>query len=304
MIRFCFVTLSIGALVVYAANAAPGEKQSSPAPTDELYDLRGPNPEKGQIFTITEKSTTKDAKRTVKGPDGAPTVEVFDESSSKKKEVEVLAVDGFDITKMRTKIIQDQREETRPGKGRRQRLGTTTAGQLEGQYIYSVRTKMGWKNSLEDAEPTDKQKKSLKEYEPFKEEDVFYPKDRMKVGHEWKIDQALFERVFGPQMDDLTGSGTGKFLRVLKADGEDVAEVELQFELAGTSKEEFLILDIKMKGKVTVHRSLKYGFDRSSKSELTMSMKGKGAAGEQIIEVQYDGVSKGEDRVELSTKKP
>jgi len=271
MMRFCLLTLSLSALIAFAASAAP-------APADDLYDLRGPNPEKGQIFIVTAKSATKDAKRTVKGPDGTAAVEVFDESSSKKKEVEVLAVDGFEITKMRTKVIQDQRAETRPGKGRRQRQPTPTAGELEGQYIYSVRTKMGWKNSLEDTAPTEKQKKSLKEYVPFKEEDLFYPQEKVKVGHEWKIDQALFEKVLGPQMDDLTGSGTGKFLRVEKADGEDVAVIELQFDVAGTSKEDFLTLEVKMKGKGIAYRSLKYGFDRKSTTELTMSMKGKGGA--------------------------
>ncbi len=303
MFRFCVFTVSIGALCALAATAGPADQQSSPAPSDKLYDLRGPNPKKGQIFIVTATSKTKDAKRTITVPDGVPNVEVFDENSSKKKEVEVLAVDGLEITKMRTKVIQDQREVSRPGKGRRQRR-TATLGDLEGQYIYSVRTKMGWKNSLEDADPTEKQKKTLKEYVPFKEEDLFYPKEKVAVDHQWKIDQALFDRVFGPQIEDLTGSGTGKFLRVEKEDGEDVAVIELQFDVSGTSKDEVLILDIKMKGKAIVRRSLKFGFDRKSSTELTTSIKGKGAAGDRKIEFQYDGVANADDHVELSTKKP
>lgn len=270
------------------------------ASAEDLYDLRGPVPEKGQIYLVNAKSVGKDVTRTIK-VQGKTLDERFDEITTKKKEVEVLAAAGDEITRMRTKIVQDQREEIfRKGKKETKR---TIERDMKGQFIYSERTAKGWKNSLEDVSPTDKQKKELKEYVPFKEEDIFYPKEKVKVGHSWKIAPELFEKVLGQQLENLKGSGSGKFLRVEKKDSEEIAILEIEFELTGKSKEEELLLDVKIKGKGTIERSLKHGFDRKSITAITMNMKGEGETGGQKIEVEYSGEMNTEDLVELKARK-
>jgi hypothetical protein len=306
MIHSYFLTLSLGSAIAFTAGLPPPEQKpaSSSAPAPELYDLRGPKPEKGQVFAITGRSKTKDAKLTTKVRDNVR-VETFDKTTSEKTEVEVLAVDGFEIAKMRTKIIQDQQEKIargRGGRGGRRQQEPVKSGELEGQYVYSVHTKIGWRNSLEDALPTEEQTNALKEYVPFKEEDVFYPKEKVKVGHEWKIEPAALQRVFGADLD-IKGSGTGKFLRVENEQGEALAVIELQMEFAGKSKDESGTFETKRKEKKTVYRSLKYGFDRKSTTEFTSSSKYAEMVENQKFERQYDGTSNEEEHVDLSTRR-
>ncbi|MCE9529577.1 MAG: hypothetical protein K8T89_00320 [Planctomycetes bacterium] len=272
----------------------------SQAGAEEEYDLRGPAPIKGQIYTLTAKSTGKDLTRTFTVM-GKSAEERFSEITTKKKEIEVLSVQGFEISKMRTKILQDQRDEI-VRKGKRD-VKKSVERDLNGQIIYSERMKTGWKNSLEDVSPTDKQKKLLKEYTPFKEEDILYPAGKVKVGHEWKIDPELFARVLANQFESMKATGTGKFLRVEKVDGEDQAVLEMEFQITGKEKEESLILDVVMKGKGIVYRSLKHGFDRKSTTVLQMSMKGGGEVDGQKIEVEFTGTTNAEDVVEMRMKK-
>lgn len=266
---------------------------------EDLYDLRGPAPEKGQIYLITAKSVGKNMTKTTKTQDKT-NEERFEENNYKKKEVEILAVQGDEITRMRSKIIQDQREYImRKGKkGARRNID----GDLHGQFIYSERLKSGWKNSLEDVAPTDKQLRELKEYVPFKEEDLFYPKEKTKVGHTWKIDPALMEKVIGRQMEDFKGTGAGKFLRVEKGDGEDIAVLEVEQEWTGKSKDDDGTMEFKIKAKGTVHRSLKYGFDRKSAMVVQLSMKGDGEIDGEKAEVELNGTTNDEDLIELKKR--
>jgi len=267
---------------------------------EDEYDLRGPNPVKGQVYILTAKSTGKNLVRNIKVGDKS-IEEKFDEVTTKKKEIEVLGVDGFDITKMRTKVITDQRNEfTRRGK---KEVKKTTDRDLQGQYIYSERLKTGWKNSLEDVTPNDKQKTALKEYVPFKEEDTFYPAGKIKVGQSWKIDQAMMDRVIGKQFEEMKGSGTGKLLRVEKDKGEDIAVIEVEFEVTGKEKEDDLSFDVTIKGKGQAYRSLKLGFDRRSTTVLEISMKGGGESDGQKIEMDFKGTMNAEDLIELKEKK-
>jgi len=268
---------------------------------EELYDLRGPDPVKGQVYVVSAKSTGKDLTRTIKFMDQTIN-DKFDEIIRKKKEVEVLATKGDEITRMRTKIVQDVREEiTRKGK-RKDKLKSTER-ELQGQYVYSERTAKGWKNSLEDVTPSDKQKQDLKDYVPFKEEDIFYPKEKVKVGHSFTIDPKLFEKVMGHQFENFKANGSGKFVRVEKKDDDEIAIIEVEFEMTGKSKEDDLLLDVSIKGKGTVERSLKHGFDRRSVTTSTMSMKGGGENDGQKIEVEFSGTTNTEDLVELKLKK-
>jgi len=274
---------------------------SSMSHADETYNLRGPSPEKGQIYILTAKSTGKDVARKISVSGKVISDEKFNELLEKKKEVEVLGVADGEITRMRTKIVLDQRDEIFK-KGKRE-IKKSAERDMQGQIVYSERGPKGWKNSLEDVTPTDKQKQELKDYVPFKEEDIFYPKEPVKIGHTWKLDPKDFERVMGHQFEDFKGTGTGKFIRVEKKDGEDLAIIELEFELAGKSKEDDLTMDVKISGKGTVERSLKHGFDRKSTTTVQMEMKGGGETDGQKIEVEYKGNMNAEDLIELKAKK-
>jgi hypothetical protein len=262
----------------------------------EEYDLRGPAPVKGQVYLVTINSKGKDLQRNIMVMDRT-IEETFSENSIREREIEVLGVDGQDITRMRTKVIRDVRDEIKR-KGKRT-VKESKERDLHGQYIYSERGKAGWKNSLEDALPTDDQKKSLKEYTPFKEEDIFYPAEKVKIGHEWKIGTELFQRVVGNQFDSVEATGTGKLVRVDKDGDDEIAIIEISYDLTGKDKEEDLTFVMKMKGTGTIERSLKHGFDRKSSTVVDIDMKGTGGANEQKLEVHFFGKMKVEDLVKL-----
>src|SRR5262249_30506266 len=159
----------------------------------------------------------KDAVRKIKTGDN--TIEDrFDDMTTKHMEIEILAVDGQQISRTRTKVLKDSTEESRQ-KGRRM-VRQTTPNKLDRQYIYSELTVKGWKHSLEDAQPTAEQKKALAEYHAFKIDDVLLPEGKFKVGHEWKIDASQFQKLFGTKVRDMTGGGNGKFVKVEKS-GDD-----------------------------------------------------------------------------------
>jgi hypothetical protein len=267
---------------------------------DETYDLRGPAAEKGQICVIAAKSIGKDLVRKF-GVQEKTFEEKFDEIGSKKKEVEILAVEGNETVRLRTKVVKDQREETaRRGKKEFKR---TNNGSLHGQIVYSERTKTGWKNTLEDVKPDEKQKRALKEFVPFREDDAFLPKEKVKVGHTWNIEQAAFAKAFGSHLEDMRGKGTGKFQRVEKGDDETIAVIEVEFEVTGKSKDDEMTLDVTLKGKGTSHRSLKLGFDRKSTMFLKVAMKGGGERDGEKVDFEFNGTIDGDDTVELKLKK-
>jgi hypothetical protein len=254
------------------------------AADDETFDLRGPAPMKGQVIIYESKEYDKDAVRKIKTGDN--TIEDrFDDVTTKRTEVEILAVDGQQILRTRTKVLKDSTEESRQ-KGKRT-VRRTTPNKLDGQYIYSELTAKGWKHSLEDAQPTAEQKKALAEYHPFKIEDVLLPEGKFKVGHEWKIDAAQFQKLFGTKVSDMTGGGKGKFVKVEK-DGDDLlAVLEFDFDIAGKMNDDGLTLEMKLAAKGTTKRSLKTGHDLFAKSEGKLSLKGKGEVDGEKIEVDF-----------------
>lgn len=253
---------------------------------DETYDLRGPAPKKGDVITHEVRSLTKDAVRTVKLGDKAVS-DRFSELRVKERELEVLAVEGGEIARLRIKVLKDVTEETRQ-KGKRT-AKQVTPNKLDKQFIYSERVKGEWKNTLEDAKPTKEQKESLADLQPFKIEDVLLPTGKVKVGHEWKIDAAQFQKILGKKVRDLTGGGTGRFVKVEKDGDEPVAVYEINFDITAKMDEDGSPLEMKLAAKQTTKRSLKTGYDLSSKSDGRLALKGKTDIDGEQAEIDFTG---------------
>src|SRR6478736_2188745 len=81
------------------------------AADDETYDLRGPAPEKGQVFVSKGTLKIKDADTTMKimGQTVDLTINLVVTS---EEEAKVLAVDGRNVTKCQTKIIKERADVT------------------------------------------------------------------------------------------------------------------------------------------------------------------------------------------------
>src|SRR5436190_24392550 len=130
-------------------------------PEDE-FDLRGPAPKKGQVYLskgtfkiIAANSVLKSGGETLKSK--------LTETATTEYEIKVLAVEGRQVTRCQTKVVQDVTETTDDADGE-----VTTekeSSPLEGEVVISEWVgPRKWKHTLVDTKPTDKQKKKLDEF--------------------------------------------------------------------------------------------------------------------------------------------
>src|SRR5581483_9419558 len=165
----------LGGLAVVLAAAGAWTKPAV-AQDDKTYDLRGPAPEKGQVYL---------SKMTLKITDADTTLKVMGQTLKLKmsmnmigeEEQKVLAVEGRDVTKCQTKVVKERAEIT-ADIGGGQTMTEPTA--LEGEIILSTRKvdkdgKVKWEHSLLDNKPTDKQKKELDNRIGMENDDELYP---------------------------------------------------------------------------------------------------------------------------------
>ncbi len=204
-------------LLTLAALLVSSVASAAPAP-DDAYDLRGPAPKKGMVVRDTMKFSMIKADLSVDIGNGNKFDGKMDMTATTESEEEILGVDGRDVTKLRTRVLKDEvaRETTLGGKTDKE----TDKKSLVGEIVYSEKTKNGWKHSLEDAKPTDKQAKELKDFDDPVNDDDLYPEGKVKVGHAWDIDANAFRKIVGSKMTDAKGTGKGKFVRIETFNGE------------------------------------------------------------------------------------
>lgn len=135
--------------------------------------------------------------------------------------------------------------------------------------------------------PTPQQKKALLEFQELKSEDALLPTGKHKVGYEWKIESAQFQKAFGKKIKDVSGKGNGKFLRLDNLDGEEVAVLDIDFEIADKMDDDEMKMDIKVAGKQTIFRSLKTGYDVKGTGDVKMTAKGKGEIEGTKVELDF-----------------
>src|SRR5262249_19865468 len=124
--------LLLGGLAVVLA-AAGAWNRPAVAQDDKTYDLRGPAPEKRQVFVST---------MTLKIKHDEPTLKVMGQTLKLKRsmnmigeeEQKVLAVEGRNVTKCQTKVIKERAEITADIAGG---MTMTESTALEGEIIIS-----------------------------------------------------------------------------------------------------------------------------------------------------------------------
>jgi hypothetical protein len=183
----------------------------------------------------------------------------MDMTATSEMEEEILGVDGRDVTKLRTKVLKDEIADKTTLDGKTE--SKTEKKSLVGEIVYSEKTKNGWKHSLEDAKPSEKQEKELKDFDDPINDDDLYPDGNVKVGHAWDIDAKAFKKIVGSKMTDAKGTGKGKFVRIDTLNGETCAVIEIEFDFKARLKQEDSDFQIAMKGKLTSYRSIAEGID-------------------------------------------
>jgi hypothetical protein len=119
---------------------------------DGGYDLRGPAPEKGQVYHSKSVFRVKNAKLTVTA--GGNTLSLKQTMTvTSEEEEKVLAVDGRNVTRSQARVIKDRVATVTDFNGDAEKHEET--GELEGQVIVSTRLGEGkWKHALVDEKPT------------------------------------------------------------------------------------------------------------------------------------------------------
>ncbi len=268
------------------------------AQDDKTYDLRGPAPKVDQVFP---------SKMTLKIKDADTTLKVMGQSIKLKmtmdmigeEEQKVLAVDGRNVTKCQTKVIKERADITTDFGGG---MTMTEPTALEGEIIISERLgENKWKHKLVDNQPNDKQKKELDNRNGIENEDDLYPAEKVKVGHEWKVEAKALTKLFGNSFTDIKGELKQKFTKVEKIDGEECAVVESSGLVKGKMKDDDgkPTLDVEMDLKATAWRSIKTGVEVKGTFDGKIKLAGKQKIDDQSVDITLAGPMTGETTTKL-----
>jgi hypothetical protein len=254
---------------------------------DEGYDLRGPAPKKGQVYLSKGTITIKKGDLTLTvGGDTTRAKQTM--VLTGEEEETVLAVDGRQVTRCRTRVIKDRIATVTELGG--QELEDDEPGELESEVVVSERLgEAKWRHTLVDSKPTDRQRKKLDKREGPESDDPLYPEGKVKVGHAWSSGAEALRRSLGKGLSELEGKVDQKFARVEQVAGESCAVIEMKGKLKGKLKDEDGDLELSMDFKSTSWRSLKTAVDVKERYEGTITISGKQKSGGMAIGIHLEG---------------
>ncbi len=293
--RGLFMTGGLAAVLIAVGNFGQ-------AADDKTYDLRGPAPQKGQVFVSKMTLKIKDADTTVKVAgmtlDLKMTMDVIGEEEQK-----VLAVDGRNVTKCQCKIVKERAEITTNLGG--MKMSMTQPTELEGEIVISERTGDTWKHKLVDTKPTDKQKKELDNRNGIENEDDLYPKEKVKVGHTWTVEAKALTKLFGNSFTDIKGELKQKFLKLETVENQECALIESSGTVKGKMKDDDgkPTLDVEMELKVKSWRSVKTGVELKGTFDGKIKLAGKQKIDDQEVDIKLSGPLTGESTTRLKGDK-
>lgn len=289
MLKFKF---ALGAVAVLFAAVSLGR-----AADDDTFDLRGPAPAKGQTFVSKGTLKIKDADTTMKVAGQTVNLKINLLVTS-EEESKVLAVDGRNVTKSQTKIIKERADVTANFGG--QEMAHTEPTALEKETVISERDGKGWKHSLVDTKPTEKQKKELDSRNGIENDDDLYPKEKVKVGHTWKVDAAALTKLLGNSFSDVKGKLDQKFVKVEKVDGEECTVIESTGKITAKMKDDGEpTIDVEMELKVTTYKSVKTGVSVKEKFDGKIKLEGVQKMDDIKVDIKMSGPISGESTTSL-----
>lgn len=267
------------------------------AADDETFDLRGPAPEKGQVFVSKGTLKIKDADTTMKV--AGQTIDLtINLVVTSEEEAKVLAVDGRNVTKCQTKIIKERADVTANLGGQEMKHTEPTA--LEKETVISERDGKKWKHVLVDSKPTEKQKKELDSRNGIENDDDLYPKEKVKVGHTWQVDAAALTKMLGNSFSDVKGKLDQKFVKVEDVDGEKCAVIESSGKITAKMKDDGEpTIDVEMEMKVTTHKSLKTGVAVKEKFTGKIKLEGTQKMDDVKVDIKMSGPISGDSTTKL-----
>lgn len=265
--------LKTRAAALAASLLAAAGLTAAPA-TGKKYDLRGPAPKQGQSVVKKSASEIKDARMSVSvggmDIDGSMSMKATEDLTAK-----FVKVQNGDVTQVSVKVGTGKVDQTINMLGNRQQMSQNSP--LAGETVFCRKKGGTWKCLLEDATPSEEQKRSLDNMTPYVNDRALFPKKEYAVGDTWKLDdaglKAMLSRVGGKTF--TSGKGTATFKEVKTVNGQECAVIEVKFSVKGTAVLAGDTLKLKFEGKADMARSLKTGVFAKAKYAGTMSMEGK-----------------------------
>jgi len=289
--------LMAGGLAALVLAGGPGAAKV-PAAADETYDLRGPAPKKDQVFLSKMTLNIKDADTTLKVMGQTVKLKMTLDMIG-EEEQKVLAVDGRNVTKCQSKILKERADISSDFGGG---IKMTEPTAPEGEIVISERIGEGkWKHKLVDNTPNDKQKKELDNRNGIENEDDLYPAEKVKVGHEWKVEAKALTKLFGNSFTDIKGELKQKFVKLETVDGEECAVVESAGVVKAKMKDEDgePTMDVEMDLKATAWRSVKTGVEVKGKFSGKIKLSGTQKLDDAKVEISMSGPMTGETTTKL-----
>lgn len=249
------------------------------------YDLRGPAPRKGQKVTRKGALALTGGKLTADDGAGSSTYDVA-LSGAAEEELEVLAVEGRQVTRARLKFGKAASEVAVTLGGKERKARETKA--LSGETVLLERVKGKWKKELAGGKPTAKQAGELEGLDAPADEGLSYPETKAARGHRWDVKPAQVARLLGGGLTGLTGKASAHFRAVEKLGGEECAVIDFELDVRGTSAGGDKAA-LSFKGTSTVHRSLKSGVDLKIETAGSMRLSSKATEGGKAVESDLRG---------------
>jgi len=291
-----------GLAAVLLVVGGQGTAKTVPGQDDKTYDLRGPAPQKGQVFVSTMKLKIKEADTTLKVMGQTLKLKMTMDMIG-EEEQKVLTVDGHNVTKCQSKILKERAEITTDfGDGK----PIVEPTELEGEIVISERIADGkWKHSLVDTKPTEKQKKELDSRNGIENEDELYPAEKVKVGHTWTVEAKALTKLFGNSFTDIKGELKQKFVKLEMVEGEECAVIESEGLVKGKMKDDDgePTLNVEMDLKAKAWRSVKTGVELKGTFDGKIKMAGKQKMDGVEVDVEMAGPMSGETTAKLKETK-
>lgn len=268
---------------------------------DATYDLRNLAPKKSSKFTSKSTFTMEDVSVTVKF--NGKFAGKYKETSVQKREsqLDILELDGTQVTKVRYKLFTDSTVQTQTARGRTKT--ETKKGVLAGLPIIGVRdAKTGWKSTLEKGTPTPQQQEKLDDKKFTGLDKDAYPEKKVKVGDGWTIEAKTLAKMFGTEVAGAKGQGKATLKKVEKIGGESCAVIEMDIDFTGKHKFKDSTGTIEMKGKLIEWKSLVTGITMKEQFKGTMGSTQSGKQGSDTIEITSQGKVIAEDTTTKGAK--
>ena len=240
-------------------NATRTEKQMTLTAGDFTLAVGGGQSMDGKMTISTDAVET--SKVTAADGGKATTIEVFNEKDATSQK---LSLAGQEIPNKETSPMQ----------------GTT---------VVRRRTGDTWTDTLKEGTPTAKQKKRLHTNRPDDGE-LLYPAGEIAVGDTWTVPSSSLQRLFGDDVESVTGDARCKLLRVETLDGQPCAVVQIDMDATGTGMDDNnqkMKMGLNVHG--TVYRSLQRPVDLKTDMQGTLKIQGNVAVGGAAADLSVSG---------------